>query len=34
VRDAYLQARDAVVNDGVVQDSFSDFEEGEDWEEF
>lgn len=36
IRDAYLQARETFVNDGVVQDSFSDFEtEGaEDWEEF
>ena len=35
VRDAYLQARETFVNDGVVQDSFSDFEEdGEDWEDF
>ena len=35
VRDAYLQARETFVNDGVVQDSFSDFEQGaEDWEDF
>ena len=34
VRDAYLQHREALVNDGEVQDSFSDFEEDEDWEEF
>ena len=34
VRDAYLSNRDAFVNDGVVQDSFSDFEEGEDFEDF
>jgi len=34
VRDAYLQMRETFVNDGVVQDSFSDFEEEEDWEEF
>lgn len=34
VRDAYLQARETFVNDGEVQDSFSDFEEGEDFEDF
>jgi phospholipid-binding lipoprotein MlaA len=35
VRDAYLQARETFVNDGAVQDSFSDFEESaEDWEDF
>lgn len=35
VRDAYLQARETFVNDGVVQDSFSDFEQSdEDWEDF
>ena len=34
VRDAYLSNRNAFVNDGVVQDSFSDFEEGEDFEDF
>ncbi len=35
VRDAYLQFREAFVNDGQVQDSFSDFEEdADDWEEF
>ena len=34
VRDAYLQARETFVNDGVVQDTFSDFEEGEDFEDF
>ena len=34
VRDAYLQSRETFVNDGVVQDSFSDFEDEEDWEEF
>ncbi len=34
LRDAYLQQRRALVNDGVVEDSFSDFGE-EDWgEEF
>jgi phospholipid-binding lipoprotein MlaA len=35
VRDAYMQARETFVNDGVVQDSFSDFEDSdEDWEDF
>lgn len=35
MRDAYLQHRETFVNDGVVQDTFSDFEEeNEDWEEF
>lgn len=34
VRDAYLSNREAFVNDGVVKDDFSDFEEGEDFEEF
>jgi phospholipid-binding lipoprotein MlaA len=34
VRDAYLQFRETFVNDGEVQDTFSDFEEGEDFEEF
>lgn len=35
VRDAYLQARETIVHDGVVQDSFSDFNESEeDWEDF
>jgi len=32
IRDAYLQSREALVNDGVVVDSFSDFEE-DDWDE-
>ena len=32
VRDAYMQQREIFVNDGVVIDSFSDYEEG-DWEE-
>lgn len=32
VRDAYLQQREIFVNDGVVVDSFSDYEEG-DWDE-
>ena len=31
IRDAYLQSREALVNDGVVVDSFSDFEE--DWDD-
>ncbi len=34
VRDAYLQYRDAFVNDGEVTDTFSDFEDEEDFEEF
>ena len=34
VRDAYLQRREYFVNGGVVEDSFSEFEEEEDWEEF
>lgn len=34
VRDAYLQQRETFVNDGVVQDDFSDFADEEDWEEF
>ena len=33
-RDAFLQGRETFINGGVVDDSFSDFEEGEDWEEF
>ena len=33
-RDAFLQGRESFINGGVVDDSFSDFEEGEDWEEF
>ena len=32
VRDAYLQQREYFVNDGVVEDSFSDFDDGG-WEE-
>ena len=32
IRDAYLQNREALVNDGVVEDTFSDFEEDE-WDE-
>ena len=34
VRDAYLSNREAFVNDGVVEDNFSDFEDGEDFEDF
>lgn len=34
IRDAYLQARRTYINGGVVEDSFSDFEEEGDWEEF
>lgn len=35
IRDAYLQQRDYLVNDGKVEDSFGeqDFEDWEDWEE-
>ncbi len=33
IRDIYLQQREAFVNDGVVQDSFSDFDEDFEWEE-
>ena len=32
VRDAYLQQRKFLVNDGVIEDSFSDFDD-EDWDE-
>ena len=32
IRDAYRQNREALVNDGVVEDTFSDFEEDE-WDE-
>ncbi|MDZ7784805.1 MAG: VacJ family lipoprotein [Halioglobus sp.] len=34
VREAYMSRRETFLNDGVVDDSFSDFEEGEDFEEF
>jgi phospholipid-binding lipoprotein MlaA len=34
VRDAYLQQREYFINDGEVTDNFSNFEEGDDWEEF
>lgn len=34
VRDAYLSNREAFVNDGVVIDTFSDYEEGDDFEDF
>jgi phospholipid-binding lipoprotein MlaA len=34
VRDAYLQQREYFLSDGVVKDDFSNFEEGDDWEEF
>lgn len=34
IRDAYLQARRTYINGGVVEDSFSDFEEEGAWEEF
>jgi len=33
-RDAYMQSRESFVSGGVVDDSFSDYEEGEDWEDF
>ncbi len=33
IRDVYLQQREVLVNDGVVQDSFSDFEDEFDWDE-
>ncbi len=34
IRDAYLQQRATFVNDGVVQDTFSDFGGEGEWEEF
>ena len=34
LRDAYLQTRQTFLNGGVVEDSFSDYEEQGDWEEF
>ena len=34
LREAYLSRRETFLNGGVVDDSFSDFEEGEDFEEF
>jgi phospholipid-binding lipoprotein MlaA len=34
IRDAYISARETFVNGGVVDDSFSDFEDEGDWEEF
>ena len=34
IRDAYMQRRDFFVSGGEVNDSFSDYEEEEDWEEF
>ena len=33
VRDAYLQQREYFINGGVVEDTFSDFEEEFDWDE-
>lgn len=33
IRDAYLQQREYFVNGGMVEDSFSDFEEEFDWDE-
>ncbi len=34
IRDVYLQNRAMIVNDGVVEDTFSDFGDEEEWEEF
>ena len=34
IRDAYISARKAFVNGGVIEDTFSDFEDEGDWEEF
>jgi phospholipid-binding lipoprotein MlaA len=34
VRDAYLQSRETFVNDGVIQDDFSDFADEDDFVEF
>ena len=35
LRDAYLSRREAFVSRGIVEDSFSDFDEdAEDWEDF
>lgn len=34
IRDAYLQGRETFVNDGVVQDTFSDFADEDDFVEF
>ncbi len=34
IREAYLQQREMLVNGGVVDDSFSDYESGENFEEF
>jgi phospholipid-binding lipoprotein MlaA len=34
IRDAYLQGRETFVNDGVVVDEFSNFEDDEDFEDF
>lgn len=34
IRDAYLQQREVLVNDGKVDDSFSDFDDDEQWEDF
>ena len=33
IRDAYLQQREYFVKGGVVEDTFSDFDEEFDWEE-
>jgi phospholipid-binding lipoprotein MlaA len=33
IRDIYLQQREAFVNEGVVEDSFSDYDEEFDWDE-
>lgn len=34
LRDAYLQRRDYFINGGVVDDTFSDYGDEQDWEEF
>ena len=34
LRDAYLQSRESFLNGGVVDDTFSDYEDGADFEEF
>ena len=33
IRDIYLQQREALMNDGEVEDSFSDYDEEFDWDE-
>lgn len=34
IRDVYLQTRENIVNEGVVEDDFSDFGDEDNWEEF